>query len=72
MVEKTGSEVRALRRGDEVLAPFFHYDDTCAYCRAVTVTVTGDGAVGLAWSRPRPRPRSRPRPRPSRSARRAW
>ncbi|MFJ7075454.1 zinc-dependent alcohol dehydrogenase family protein [Streptomyces sp. NPDC098781] len=33
MVEEAGSEVRGLRRGDMVVAPFVYSDNTCAYCR---------------------------------------
>ncbi|MEV7110979.1 zinc-dependent alcohol dehydrogenase family protein [Streptomyces anulatus] len=33
VVEETGSEVRTLKRGDVVVAPFVWADNTCAYCR---------------------------------------
>lgn len=34
IVEETGSEVRGLRRGDVVIAPFVSSDGTCEFCRA--------------------------------------
>ncbi len=33
VVEETGSEVRTLKPGDVVVAPFVYSDNTCAYCR---------------------------------------
>ncbi|MFI8006557.1 zinc-dependent alcohol dehydrogenase family protein [Streptomyces sp. NPDC086010] len=33
VVEATGSEVRTVRPGDVVVAPFVYSDNTCAYCR---------------------------------------
>ncbi|HWO66569.1 MAG TPA: zinc-dependent alcohol dehydrogenase family protein [Umezawaea sp.] len=33
VVEETGSEVRGLRSGDVVVAPFTYSDNTCEYCR---------------------------------------
>jgi threonine dehydrogenase-like Zn-dependent dehydrogenase len=33
IVEDTGSEVSAVRRGDLVVAPFAYSDGTCAFCR---------------------------------------
>ena len=33
VVEETGSEVRGLKRGDVVVAPFVYADNTCVYCR---------------------------------------
>ncbi|MEU9358426.1 zinc-dependent alcohol dehydrogenase family protein [Streptomyces sp. NPDC048301] len=33
VVEETGADVRGLRRGDVVVAPFVWADNTCAYCR---------------------------------------
>ncbi|MFC8263946.1 alcohol dehydrogenase catalytic domain-containing protein [Streptomyces sp. NPDC057291] len=34
VVEETGSEVRTVKRGDLVVAPFAYSDGTCEYCRA--------------------------------------
>ncbi|MFF1465124.1 zinc-binding dehydrogenase [Streptomyces sp. NPDC058330] len=33
VVEETGADVRTLRPGDLVVAPFVYSDNTCAYCR---------------------------------------
>ncbi|MEE4546611.1 alcohol dehydrogenase catalytic domain-containing protein [Streptomyces sp. V4-01] len=33
VVEETGSQVRGLKAGDVVVAPFVYSDNTCAYCR---------------------------------------
>lgn len=33
VVEEVGSEVRGLRAGDVVVAPFVYADNTCVYCR---------------------------------------
>ncbi len=33
VVEEVGSEVRSVRRGDRVLAPFSYSDGTCEYCQ---------------------------------------
>ena len=47
VVEETGSEVSALRRGDLVLAPFYYCDGACEYCRAgLTSSCTGGGGWG--------------------------
>jgi hypothetical protein len=52
IVEETGTEVRAVRKGDYVIAPFVSSDGTCAYCRAglqtscAHMTNWGDDANG--------------------------
>jgi threonine dehydrogenase-like Zn-dependent dehydrogenase len=40
IVEEVGSEVRSLRKGDFVIAPFMYSDNTCAHCRVGTVSYT--------------------------------
>ncbi|HVE97970.1 MAG TPA: alcohol dehydrogenase catalytic domain-containing protein [Mycobacteriales bacterium] len=47
VVEDAGRDVRALSRGDLVLAPFYYCDGTCEYCRAgLTTSCTGGGGWG--------------------------
>ncbi len=52
IVEETGRDVRTLRKGDYVVAPFVSSDGTCEYCRAnlqtscVHMTNFGDDANG--------------------------
>lgn len=38
VVEETGAEVRALHRGDAVIAPFAYSDGTCPHCQAGITT----------------------------------
>jgi threonine dehydrogenase-like Zn-dependent dehydrogenase len=38
VVEETGAEVRALHRGDVVIAPFAYSDGTCPHCQAGITT----------------------------------
>ena len=35
LVEETGPDVRTLKSGDLVVAPFVYSDNTCVYCRRV-------------------------------------
>ncbi len=52
IVEETGSDVRGVKRGDYVIAPFVSSDGTCEYCRrglqssCVHMTNFGDDANG--------------------------
>ncbi|MCA4132520.1 zinc-binding dehydrogenase [Arthrobacter sp. M4] len=47
-VEETGADVRLLKRGDLVLAPFTYQDGTCPFCRAGRSTSCVNGGY---WSR---------------------
>ncbi|MER5790646.1 alcohol dehydrogenase catalytic domain-containing protein [Streptomyces sp. NPDC001980] len=48
VVEDTGSEVRTVRKGDLVVAPFAYSDGTCAHCRAGLQTSCEHGGF---WAR---------------------
>lgn len=64
VVEKTGSEVRTVRRGDVVVAPFVYSDNTCDFCREGLQTSCrhggGWGADGVDGGRARRRWSPRP------------
>jgi threonine dehydrogenase-like Zn-dependent dehydrogenase len=49
VVEDVGSDVRSLRRGDFVIAPFKYSDNTCAHCR---VGIQSACSAGGFWGRP--------------------
>ncbi|MFJ3801585.1 alcohol dehydrogenase catalytic domain-containing protein [Streptomyces sp. NPDC090088] len=48
VVEETGGDVRTVRKGDLVVAPFAYSDGTCAYCRAGLQTSCEHGGF---WAR---------------------
>jgi len=48
VVEDTGADVRRLKKGDLVLAPFTYQDGTCSFCRAGHTTSCLHGGY---WSR---------------------
>jgi threonine dehydrogenase-like Zn-dependent dehydrogenase len=45
VVEEVGNEVRGFRRGDFVIVPFCHCDNTCAHCRAGVTSACENSAV---------------------------
>jgi len=48
VVEETGSEVRNVKRGDVVVAPFTYADNTCEYCRrGLTTSCRHGGQWGI-------------------------
>jgi threonine dehydrogenase-like Zn-dependent dehydrogenase len=49
IVEEVGSEVRSLRAGDFVIAPFLYSDNNCAHCR---VGIQSACVAGGAWGGP--------------------
>ena len=49
VVEEVGSDVRSLRRGDFVIAPFMYSDNTCPHCR---VGIQSACSTGGFWGSP--------------------
>ncbi len=49
VVEEVGTDVRSLRKGDFVIAPFMYSDNTCPHCR---VGIQSACSVGGIWGRP--------------------
>ena len=49
IVEEVGSDVRSLRRGDFVIAPFMYSDNTCPHCR---VGIQSACSAGGFWGGP--------------------
>lgn len=49
IVEEVGPEVRSLRKGDFVIAPFMYSDNTCAHCR---VGIQSACSTGGFWGGP--------------------
>ena len=49
IVEEVGSDVRSLRRGDFVIAPFMYSDNTCPHCR---IGIQSACSVGGFWGGP--------------------
>jgi Alcohol dehydrogenase GroES-like domain len=49
VVEEVGSDVRSLRSGDFVIAPFMYCDNSCPHCR---VGIQSACSVGGFWGGP--------------------
>jgi threonine dehydrogenase-like Zn-dependent dehydrogenase len=51
VVDSVGTEVRSLKTGDVVVAPFLYSDGTCVFCQAVfdNVTISGGPAPARAY-----------------------
>jgi len=49
IVEEVGGEVRSLRKGDFVIAPFMYSDNTCPHCQVGVQSACSNGGF---WGRP--------------------
>ena len=49
VVQEVGSQVRSLRKGDFVIAPFMYSDNTCPHCRVGMQSACPAGGI---WGRP--------------------